>query len=514
MTPTGPNPAPQPETRSELRSTFTRRRFLRGAAAGGLAAWLASCSSDGTTSSSSDPPTTTTGSPAPGGADRGASFTQPELLASTGGLLEVVLRVEEAQIPWGDSTRYCLTYNGTTPGPTLRVRPGDRLQIRLENRLDESTNLHTHGLHVSPEGDGDNVFVAVGPGEDRTYVYDIPTDHRSGLFWYHPHAHGTVARQVAGGLAGAIVVLDDVDKVPELVDSNERIWILADPPIGTSRGILDTNAMDQMVGREGDVVLVNGALAPEVPARVGELERWRIVNASASRYYRLAVDDHELNVIATDGGRLPAPATATEVLLAPGERTELLVAASAGGRFAVRSLAYDRGGMGGMSMGGTSDTADEMTIATMVVTGAGEPAPLPEALPVTDDPLPDATASRVIELGMGHMMGRGDMVWTIDGRPFDPERTDVDVAPDVVEEWEIRNPTGMDHPFHLHVWPFRLVDAADASGWKDTVNVPAGGSVRLVVPFTGITGRTVYHCHILDHEDLGMMGVIDTGPGR
>lgn len=492
---------------------LTRRRFLTGAAAGGLTAWLASCSSDGSTSSPPAPTSTSSGPTTSGAIDIGGAFAQPEVLASSGGLLEVVLRVEEAQVPWGDSTRFCLTYNRTTPGPTLRVRPGDRLQIRLENRLAEPTNLHTHGLQVSPEGDGDNVFVAVDPGEDRTYVYDIPADHRSGLFWYHPHAHHTVARQVAGGLAGAIVVVDEVDDAPELAGSNERIWVLADPPIGTSPEVLDVSAMEQMAGREGDAVLVNGVLTPEVAARVGEVERWRMVNASASRYYRLAVNDHDLHVIATDGGRLPAPVTATEVLLAPGERAELLIAPSAAGRFAVRSLPYDRGGMGMGGMGGSSGTA-ETTIATMIATGTGDPALLPETLPVNDDPVPDATASRVVELGMGHMMGQGDMVWTIDGRPFDPARTDIEVALGAVEAWEIRNPTGMDHPFHLHVWPFRVVDTADASGWKDTVNVPAGSTVRIVVPFTGIAGRTVYHCHILDHEDLGMMGVIDTGPGR
>ena len=494
---------------------LTRRRFLTGLAAGGLTTWLSACSASGTSTPTSSLPSISSGPTTSGAPRPAAAFAQPEVLASTDGVLDVVLRAEQAQIPWGDSTRFSLTYNGITPGPTLRVSPGDRLQIRLENGLTEPTNLHTHGLHVSPDGDGDNVFVAVAPGEARTYVYDIPADHRSGLFWYHPHAHGTVARQVAGGLAGAIVVVDDVDDAPELAGSNERIWVLADPPIGTSPEVLDVSAMDQMAGREGDVVLVNGVLAPEVSARVGELERWRMVNASASRYYRLAVDEHDLHVIATDGGRLSTPVMVSEILLAPGERTELLIAPSTAGRFAVRSLPYDRGGMGmgGMGMGGSSDTA-ETAIATMVVAGTGDSAPLPETLPVNDDPAPEPTASRIIELGMGHMMGRGDMVWTIDGRPFDPERTDIEVALGAVEEWEIRNPTAMDHPFHLHVWPFRQIGAAAGSGWKDTVNVPAGSSVRVVVPFTGIAGRTVYHCHILDHEDLGMMGVIDTAPGR
>ncbi len=166
----------------------------------------------------------------------------------------------------------------------------------------------------------------------------------------------------------------------------------------------------------------------------------------------------------------------------------------------------------GMMGGNDSGSTDEAVVATMTVRGRSEAALLPTSLlDVGAFAAPVATASRVLELGeqMGTMMGGAMMSFTINGRTFDADRTDTSVALDSVEEWEIRNPTHMDHPIHLHVWPFLVVDAPPGTGWKDTINVPAGESVRILVPFTGITGRTVYHCHILDHEDLGMMGTIE-----
>jgi len=170
--------------------------------------------------------------------------------------------------------------------------------------------------------------------------------------------------------------------------------------------------------------------------------------------------------------------------------------------------------MGGM-MGGSS-SSEEVVLGTVTVTGHGAPALLPPALLDLDQlTVPTVTATRVMELAMGMgggMMGgdSGDMMsFTIDGETFDPDRVDISTTLGAVEEWTIRNTSPMDHPLHLHVWSFLVIDGPSGSGWKDTVNVPAGESVRIVVPFTGITGRTVYHCHILDHEDLGMMGVIE-----
>jgi len=441
----------------------------------------------------------------------GNAFEEPSVLTSSNGSLEVTLRAEPANVSWGSTTRYAYTYNGTTPGPTLRLRPGDQLVINLENGLDDPTNLHTHGLHVSPSGNGDNIFVSVPPGGSRRYSYDIALDHRSGLFWYHPHSHGTVAKQVAAGLAGAIVISDHIDDVAEIAASTERTWILSDPTIGTTDDVLNVGRMDRMAGRQGDTILVNGVERPDVGAEAGSLERWRIVNASSSRYYRLALDDHPLHIIASDGGRLAAPHAVDQILLAPGERTEFLVTPTTAGTYGLWALSYDRGGMGmggAMMGGGDSLDSEDVVVATFSVIGESPPAELPSALlNASDLEMPTPSTSRVLELGMS--MGGGAMSFTIDDKLFAADRTDIAAAVNTIEQWEIRNTSSMDHPLHLHVWSFRVVGDPPGTGWKDTINVPANESVHVVVPFTAISGRTVYHCHILDHEDVGMMGVID-----
>ena len=157
-------------------------------------------------------------------------------------------------VPWRGGQRWALTYNGKTPGPTLRVRPGDRLRVTLSNRLDSPTNLHVHGLHVSPNAASDNVFVMIGPGEEHTYEYLIPADHPSGTFWYHPHHHGTVAEQVAAGMAGVIIIDDELDTLPPIANTTERIMVLSDPRIGTTSDVLRWSMMGMMQGRFGDGV--------------------------------------------------------------------------------------------------------------------------------------------------------------------------------------------------------------------------------------------------------------------
>ncbi len=527
---------------------ISRRRFVTLSALGLTGLTLSACAgesgvSPAEISTDGDAPTAegTGGAPTTTAA-AGGTPVSPEVISSSEGLLEIDLVAAASEVPWQEGTRYAYTYNGTSPGPTLRLRPGDRLVIHLTNRLDSDTNLHTHGLYVSPEGNADNVFLSVAPGETQTYEYEIPPEHRSGLFWYHPHRHGTVADQVAAGLAGAIVVEDDLDGIGEIADSTERIWVLSDPPIGDGPSDLSVGRMDRVLGREGPTPLVNGVPTPTIEVRAGTLERWRLVNACSSRYFRLAVDDHEMTVAATDGGRLETPLSVPEVLLAPGERVELLITPTTAGSYAVRSLGYDRvrgpmgdlggmgdsGGMGGRGgrgetngtmMGAGLGSADEVVIASMVVSGDSAPASLPARLAPADSvALPEPTASRTLELGMGMGMGQrmqgpdAMVTFTIDGREFDAFRTDIRSSLGEVEDWTILNPTGMDHPFHLHVWNFQVLEGTEWAGvpaWKDTVNVPAGGQVRFRVPIGGIDGRTVYHCHILDHEDGGMMGVIE-----
>lgn len=449
----------------------------------------------------------------------GDPFTSPPELRSAGGLLEVALVAAPAMLPWDGAERYALTYNGGATGPTLRLRAGDTLRVRLENHLDTPTNLHTHGFHVSPGGTSDNIFLMVDPGASQTYEYRIPADHPSGLFWYHPHHHGEVAPQVAGGLAGAIVIEDALDDDPVLRASTERILVLTDPRIGTDASVLRATAAEKRQGREGDLVLLNGVLQPTAATPAGGWEHWRILNASSSQYHGLTVEGAAMTLLGLDQGRLDAPRPVDSLVLTPGQRAEVLVGIGTS-TVTLLDTPIDRGatmGMGGGGMGGggmsgsTGGTAGApLAVLTLTPTGTA-PAPTSGG-PALGPARPDiATVDARRTLRMGAMsMGNGEFV--IDGKAFDAERTDTTARLGTVEEWTITNDSMMDHPFHIHVWPFAVIDPAiDADGpvWRDTVNIPTRGSVTVRIPFTDIGGRTVYHCHILDHEDLGMMGVVD-----
>jgi FtsP/CotA-like multicopper oxidase with cupredoxin domain len=439
----------------------------------------------------------------------GTVWPEPAVLVSRNGLLETTLRVEPGLIPLGASSRWALTVNGTTPGPTMRVKPGDRLRILLENQTAQSTNLHTHGLRVSPSGRADNPFVEVPRGGSFLYEIDIPADHAGGLFWYHPHFHHNVAGQLLAGFFGAIVVEDEFDARPEVTASRERLIIVHDARPGlTQESVLNASMFDQMAGREGSIVLANGVNAAQLETQAGTLERWRILNASPSRFYNFQLEGHDLEVIGVDGGRLPSPAVVDTLGLVPGERAEVLVRPTQPGTYKFASGRVSRGNVG-MGMGGGSAVASAAAdIFAMVVLGEPSPAApfLGGAIEVHSPDLNKVDRTRELVLTMQGMS------LMIDGRQYDENRVDIRAPLNSTEEWTVRNVSSMDHPFHLHVWPFKVVSQSSGTtpdGWKDVVNVPAGGWVRIRIPFTQTSGKTVYHCHILDHEDMGMMGVIE-----
>lgn len=448
----------------------------------------------------------------------GRAFAQPPELRSANGLLQVRLDIARAAVQIGGLSASALSFNGGIPGPTLRVKAGDRLGVTLRNGLDDPTNLHVHGLHVSPEGNGDNPFVMIEPGESFDYEYLLPADHPPGLYWYHPHHHGFVADQVFGGLYGAIIV----EGTESIEVARERLLVISDISLDGLGRIPTVSPMEQMLGREGELVLVNGQLNPRLTARPGERERWRILNACVSRYLHLRLDGQRVQLLGVDFGRLGAPETVDAIVLAPGNRADLLVT-MVEGTAELETLSYDRGGPGGM-MGAVeqprSGTPTARTsLATLTVAGV-RVAPAPDVL-VQQAPRDvrgrAVTARRELTfaMGMGTMMGgSGSMMsFTIDGREFDPDRVDATVEAGSVEEWTLTNTSPMDHPVHLHVWPMQVVESAgralDTVVWQDVVNVPARGQVRVRIAFDDFVGRTVYHCHILDHEDAGMMGVID-----
>ncbi|MGV8847889.1 multicopper oxidase family protein [Tessaracoccus sp.] len=442
-------------------------------------------------------------------ADSGLELLQPEVVRSTDGVLRTELVVARAEVHLAGTTAQMLTYNGSIPGPTWLLRPGDHLEVRLVNNLDEPTNLHTHGLAVSPEGNGDNPFLSIGPGETFDYRFELPEDHPSGVFWYHPHLHGSVADQVFGGLYGTILVEGD----PDVPVSLDRVLVISDTTLTQSGDVAAGSHGQIMMGREGDLLLANGQSQPQISARPGERERWRVVNACTSRYLRLAVPGQEVLLLGMDAGHQSPPLAVADVLLMPGNRADLLVSMLPGTRELV-TLGYDRGSamMGMMGAAGLSGPA---TLATVVVGGQEASATEQDTVVRVPDPdfrdrEPDGRREIIMTMGMGGM--GGGMTFGFDDRPFDGERVDHSVTAGTVEEWTIRNPTTMDHPFHLHVWPMQVIEqdgmSVDEPMWRDVVNVPADGSIKVLVDFARHPGRSVYHCHILDHEDAGMMAVV------
>jgi FtsP/CotA-like multicopper oxidase with cupredoxin domain len=456
------------------------------------------------------------GGPVPGwGSGGGPGLLSPSELRSTDGRLQVTLDAARAPVELGGRRASPLCYNGTLPGPTLRLRPGDELSVRLENHLAEATNLHLHGLHVSPQGNGDNVFLAVLPGTSFDYRYRLPADHPPGVYWYHPHHHGLVAGQIFAGLFGALIVED-----PEPVAvSRERVLLVSDTTLDRAGNISAVSPMERMAGREGDLLLLNGQSRPLLTARPGERERWRIINTCVARYLRLRLDGQQLQLLGMDSGQSADPEPTDEFLLAPGSRADLLVTAAAG-ESVLEALPYDRGAMPGM-MGRGPAAARPAALAAFRAEGesAAPPGAVPSKPAGEDLRAAAVAARRQIVLaagagsgGMGGGMG-GMMRFTINGREYNEARTDTTAAAGTVEEWILVNASPMDHPFHLHVWPMQLIDdngqGVGPVVMRDVVNVRANGRATVRIAFRNFSGRSVYHCHILDHEDLGMMGVIE-----
>jgi FtsP/CotA-like multicopper oxidase with cupredoxin domain len=467
----------------------------------------------------------------PGGP--GGELVEPEVLTSSGRRLEVALQARLDTHDVAGRQARTMGYNGGVPGPTLRLRPGDLLRIELDNQLDHVTNLHVHGLHVTPEGAGDNVFLEIEPGESHQYEYQLPEDHPTGVYWYHPHHHGSVADQLFAGLYGAIVVEEDD---PPAVD-RERVLVVSDITLSQDGSVVGPSTPERMMGREGELLLLDGQVEPVLTAREGERERWRVVNACSSRSLslRLSGEGGTVQVVGRDVGRLPTPVALEEVVLAPGNRMDLLVDLAEAESELV-AVPVDRGQMGGM-MGGAVGPEDSERVLARLEVGRGGRSSAGEAgdgaaggpaglLADLRDAQVDRRRELTMEMSMGGGMMGGDrgsgpgrgpggmMDLTIDGRSFDPDRVDQQVRLGAVEEWTISNVGPLDHPFHLHVWPMQVLDVdgrppADPL-WLDVVNIPSGGSVTVRVRFADFGGRTVYHCHILDHEDLGMMGTIVT----
>lgn len=459
----------------------------------------------------------------------GLAFADPATaLKNALGVYELEAKV--AQVDVNGTTASLLTYNGCYPGPTIRARAGETLRIRLNNSLTDNstnilghlrniTNLHTHGLHVSPQQPADSMMVMLDQGEGYDYSYDLSFETPGHLNLYHPHVHGNAAEQYWGGLMGALVVEDD-PAIP-LAGYETHVMVLKDISLNGDLPEAHTSTMEYMHGKEGTLVMVNGKINPVLPIRPGQVQRWQIVNGCNARFFKLSLEGHTLQVIGTDGGLLDRPYPMQSLLLSPGERVDLLVkGATTTKNYRFLSLPYSRWGMGSLQ---------QVTLLTLACNGGKVSDPLPTTVnPAATRLTVDTTQLVRRNLTLSMMQGRG----YINGQTYLDHMNACTITSEmlgmmehpVYEIWEISNQSGMDHPFHQHVNAAQVLaisggDAAyaafytSAPAWKDTVLIPKWGSVTLLVPVMDWSGMAMFHCHIMEHEDIGMMGVWNIGSG-
>jgi FtsP/CotA-like multicopper oxidase with cupredoxin domain len=387
----------------------------------------------------------------------------------------------------------------------LRAARGEQVLVNVTNNVAENTSLHWHGMHLPARMDG-GMHQPIEPGATWSPTWAI--DQPAATLWYHPHLHGNTAEHVYRGLAG-MFVLDDPDggalDLPHTYGVDDLPVIVQDKAF-TDAGHLDTGApLFSPVGFLGDTVVVNGTIAPYQNVN-SERVRLRLLNASNARSYGLGLDDNRpMTLIGTDGGLLPAPVDLTRVRLSPGERAEVIVTMRPGERVVLRSFPSDLGAdFFQQRFAGGDDTLDILQLRAAAKLDASPQIPArlaPEAEPRQSD----AVITRTFELSGTDINGRG----------LDPARIDEVVTVGDTEIWELTNTGGSPHSFHVHDAQFRVlsVDGREPPpalrGPKDTIYAEPDTTIRLVMRFTDYTDPDfpyMFHCHVLQHEDAGMMG--------
>ncbi len=425
-----------------------------------------------------------------------------------------------------------IQHERTYLGPTIRARTGQKVRIRFTNEIADKTIVHWHGLHVPANMDGHPRFV-IGQGE--SYIYEFEVRNRAGTYWYHPHPHGITGPQVYGGMAGLFLVSDNEEKAAGLpTDKYDIPLVIQDRAFDNRNQLiyLSGHHMEQMTGFLGDWIMVNGQPDFSLPVAT-RAYRLRLLNGSNSRIYKLAWQDGSpLTVIGSDGGLLETPVQRRYVMVGPGERLELWADFSkhpVGSESALVSLPFDAGAMGGGRMGGgMMDSGAALPNGTgfsifKVKVNRREEASL--ALPKRLSTIKRYRAADAVNAGDSKKfyLEMRHMTWTINGRTFQMQEVanDEKVRLNTLEVWEFINEGGgmgmmggmnMPHPMHLHGMQFQVLERRGVrhegyvdEGWKDTVLLMPGERIRILVRFGDYPGLFLYHCHNLEHEDMGMM---------
>lgn len=444
----------------------------------------------------------------------GEPLREPPVLRSRNGRLAVTFTAKGYTTRIGGRRVATWAYNGLMPGPTLEVRPGDRLQITNRNGLPaQPTNLHVHGMHVSPKGHGDNVFVNNPSGGTFVNRYDIPRNHIPGVYWYHPHRHGYVDQQVSAGMAGTIVVRGGWEEQPDLALIRTRQMVFQQFQVAADGQVVRGS---MPAADTPSYTYVNGQLKPVVDIRPGELQRWRLSNLQGDSFMRVQVPTGmRAWLIATDGNPTARPQRVYEMLIPPAGRRTILVRGGAPGQVAMQNVPWGSGFQ-------AIPQQDLFTVRTAGTRVTGQP------LPSVIGDMPDLRQStvarrRTMQFSESAPGADGTPAFLINGRRYEDwgNSNIASMKLGTVEEWTLTNTSDEYHPFHIHVQPFQVVsiNGVPVKGveYRDTVPIPpmvdgVPGRVVIRQRYTDFTGRFVIHCHILFHEDHGMMAPVRVVP--
>jgi blue copper oxidase len=413
-------------------------------------------------------------------------------------------------------------YSSQVLGPAIRLRRGDRTEFDIENRMSRATTVHWHGLLIPSDVDG-GPHNTIRPNDH--WKPSLTIDQPEATAWFHPHPHGDTASQVYSGLAGLLLLEDGTGErlgLPRTYGIDDIPLVIQDRLFDRSgEAVYRPGPMDMMTGYRGDTTLVNGVVSPVARVPAG-LVRLRLLNGANARFFDLQFsDDRSFYVVASDGGYLTAPVLMQRLTIAPGERYEVVVDFARGGDVVLVTNPEDDFAMSGMMMGGAPRLSTGQLLKFEV--DRSKPADV-TSVPRTLVDVPRLDRSKAVQrrrfslddmmmgmMGGGMMAGRGPSM-AINGRPFDMERIDVRTRIGTTELWQIQSQM-MAHPFHVHGTQFQIQSLNGQPpppylrGWKDTVVVAR--DAEILVPFNSRASDEhpfMYHCHILEHEDGGMMG--------
>ena len=396
------------------------------------------------------------------------------------------------------------TYGGSLPGPLLKAKVGDRLIVHFQNSLPDATSIHWHGLRVPNNMDGVPGVTQnpVPAGGEFTYDFIL---RDAGTYWYHPHINS--AAQVGWGMYGPIVVEDPEDPS---VFGDDLVLVFSDMSLDEDGQFLPTDSggsFSDLFGREGSVMLVNGKVQPRLKVRQGKQQRWRVINAARTRYYTLRYKRRPMVRLGGDNGLAEHSVTVDEIKLVPSERVDFVFTPddAPGTEDWLRWIPTDRG------YGSTFNRFSESIMAIETVDLAPViPEEIPHDLrPIMPIDISDAK-ERLIDLTIT-FPADGSVEMGINGIPYeDVEPIEASVGDTHV--WTVRNDTDFNHPFHLHGYFFQVLDDNHVREWKDSVDIPVNSELKLAVRFDERPGTWMYHCHILDHAEVGMMGQLIVNP--